>query len=136
MPERRVVDTSVASLFVKLPPDTRALAYLPHIDGKELTISFMTLAELFRWPIERGWGTRQVARLERYISLNYTVHYADEALCRAWADIRAGHQIDTADAWIAATARVRGVPLVTHNRRHFSGIAGVTIISEAPATQP
>jgi hypothetical protein len=36
--------------------DTRALAYRPHISGRLLGISFMTLAELDRWPLERNWG--------------------------------------------------------------------------------
>ena len=137
MLERLVVDTSVVSLFIKLPPDTRALDYLPHLEGKQLIISFMTLAELRRWSIERGWGTRRQAWLERYLSQNYTVHYADDALCREWAEIvvaarRAGREIDTADAWIAATAVAQRLPLATHNRRHFTSVPRLQIISEAP----
>jgi predicted nucleic acid-binding protein len=36
------------------------------------------------------------------------------------------------DLWIAATAIRRSIPLVTNNRKHFSVIPGLTIISEAP----
>ena len=37
-----------------------------------------------------------------------------------------------ADAWIAAAARKYNLPLLTHNRKHFEGIAGLTMLSEAP----
>jgi len=36
--------------------DTRAVAYRVHIAGRLLRIAFMTLAELERWSLERGWG--------------------------------------------------------------------------------
>lgn len=38
--------------------------------------------------------------------------------------------ISAADAWIAATALLYGVPLVTHNRKDFEGIDGLVVISE------
>jgi tRNA(fMet)-specific endonuclease VapC len=41
-----VVDTDVVSMLFK--GDTRAFAFLPHITGRLLGISFMTLAELER----------------------------------------------------------------------------------------
>jgi hypothetical protein len=41
-----VVDTDVVSLTFKR--DTRASLYRPHLDGRQLTISFMTVAELRR----------------------------------------------------------------------------------------
>jgi predicted nucleic acid-binding protein len=52
-----IVDTDVVSMLFK--GDTRALAYGPHITGRLLGISFMTLAELERWPLERNWGQRR-----------------------------------------------------------------------------
>ena len=38
--------------------------------------------------------------------------------------------LNEGDAWIAAVALRNGMPLVTHNRRHFEGIPGLTVISE------
>jgi tRNA(fMet)-specific endonuclease VapC len=35
-----------------------------------------------------------------------------------------------ADAWAAAVALRHGLPLVTHNRKHFEPVPGLTIISE------
>ena len=45
-----IVDTDVVSMLFK--GDTRAVAYQHHIAGRLLGISFMTLAELERWPLE------------------------------------------------------------------------------------
>jgi predicted nucleic acid-binding protein len=38
--------------------------------------------------------------------------------------------IDTADAWIAATALALNCPLVTHDAADFAGVPGLKIISE------
>jgi predicted nucleic acid-binding protein len=40
--------------------------------------------------------------------------------------------IEPGDAWIAATALQFGVPLVTHNRKDYAAVKGLTLISEAP----
>ncbi len=42
--------------------------------------------------------------------------------------LRQQHRIRLPDAVIAATALVRGVPLVTRNRRDFQAIDGLTVI--------
>ena len=49
-----VVDTDVVSFFAK--NDTRFADYAPELDGKELILSFMTLAELYLWQELRNWG--------------------------------------------------------------------------------
>lgn len=69
MPERRLIDTSVLSLFLKR--DTRAVAYLPHLVGTIGIISFITLAELYRWPEERRSGTARHTDL-----IHLLAHYA------------------------------------------------------------
>ena len=137
MPERRVVNTSVVSLFLKARPTPDATRYEPHLDGFDLILSFMTIAELHRWATVRHWGTMRSVRMERYLAHAYTVRHSDVALCRRWAvligDLQGrGRIISEADAWIAATALVLGVPLVSHNRRDFAGIPSLTLISEAP----
>ena len=134
MPERRLVDTSVLSLILKR--DTRAAAYLPHLAERVGVLSFITLAELYRWPEERNWGLRRRAALARLLE-SYEMAYPDEALCRRWGLLmaavrRAGRPLPFADSWIAATALHLGLPLVTHNPRDFRGIEGLTVISEVP----
>lgn len=41
----------------------------------------------------------------------------------------AGKEI-TADAWVAATALLHDIPVVTNNRKHFVGVDGLAVISE------
>ena len=57
MPERRLVATSVLSLILK--GDTRTATYLPHLADRIGVLSFITLAELYRWPEARDWGPRR-----------------------------------------------------------------------------
>ncbi len=135
MLERCLVDTSVLSLILKR--DTRAAAYRSHLAGRVGVLSFITLAELYRWPEERDWGPRRRAELDRLLAA-YEVAYPDEGLCRQWARLMAtvkaaGRPLPLADSWIAATALYLALPLVTHNPSDFRGIAGLTVISEAPA---
>ena len=55
--------------------------------------------------------------------------------CDRWAkamnDARfRGRPVAAADAWVAATALLLDVPLVTHNGIHYAGIDGLRVISE------
>lgn len=51
MSDRLVVDTDVVSFVFK--GDTRAKLYAPHLSGRQLVVSFMTVAELYRWSEEK-----------------------------------------------------------------------------------
>ena len=60
----------------------------------------------------------------------------DRALCLWWAEAccsaqRNGYVVETADAWIAATALLHDIPLVTNNPDDFRGIDGLTILTAA-----
>lgn len=130
----RVVDTDVVSFLFK--NDSRAQLYRSHLAGHLLVLSFMTVAELERWAIEHNWGTVRRSRLEESLR-NFTIYPFDRAICTKWAEItvmarRNGRPIESKDAWIAATALSHDVPLVTHNRKHYDGVKGLTLISEAP----
>ena len=46
-----VVDTDVLSFLYK--KDTRARLYEPHLNDPSFIVSFMSLAELRRWTLER-----------------------------------------------------------------------------------
>ena len=54
-----VVDTDVVSFLLK--GDTRAQSYRPHLQGKTLVLSFMTVAELYQWAFIRNWGKQKLA---------------------------------------------------------------------------
>jgi predicted nucleic acid-binding protein len=129
-----VVDTDVVSFLYKR--DTRVLLYTSHLDGKLTLISFMTIAELHRWTLERQWGEKRRRDLEKFLDKFAIVEYV-KALCFKWAEAtysarRNGRPVGVADAWIAATALLENAPLVTHNRTHYAGISNLQVISEAP----
>jgi tRNA(fMet)-specific endonuclease VapC len=128
-----VVDTDVWSYLYKGRDEARL--YQHHLFGNLLVISFQTQAELLRWGLSAGWGTRRRQHLESRIQ-KYVIEYSSYALSLRWAEAmesskRNGQPIGAADAWIAATALYLGVPLITHNRKHFIGVDRLKIISEA-----
>ena len=128
-----VVDTDVLSFVFK--HHTIAQQYEPDLQGAIALISFMTVAELERWALERRWNDQRVYWLRLYLK-GFTVVPSSPDLCRKWAAAMdgaraAGHRIECADAWIAATALVYDVPLVTHNIADYLGVPGLKTISHA-----
>ena len=130
-----VIDTDVLSYILK--GDTRATPYQQYLTNTIVVISFMSVAELERWAIERNWSATRRVGLRRFLD-TFVTRPVDRALCETWATImadarRRGTPIAHADAWIAATAQLEGLPLVTNNLRHFSVVAGLTIRTETLA---
>jgi len=126
-----IVDTDVVSMFFK--GDSRARSYGAFVTGRLLGISFMTLAELDRWSLDRNWGTARRAELERYLS-KYTMLLANRELCSVWAKVswearKKGRPIQTADAWIAASAHHYQVPLITNNANDYTMITGLELLT-------
>jgi tRNA(fMet)-specific endonuclease VapC len=129
-----VVDTDVVSFIFK--GDTRGDLYALHLTDKLSVISFMTLAELERWALQHQWGAARYNGLKTHLQ-EYIITHSDPALCYKWAEVvvsarRNGRPIRTADAWVAATALLYNIPLVTHNRNHYVGVDGLSVVSEAP----
>lgn len=110
-----LIDTDIASFIFKA--SDYATPYLPLLNGHDLAISFVTVAELYQWAILRQWGERRLEQLKQSL-LNYIIIPSDELLCQEWAKVRAerhviGRPILPQDAWIAATALRHDLPLVT-----------------------
>jgi tRNA(fMet)-specific endonuclease VapC len=131
---RVLVDTSVVSYLLK--KHSLAPLYWEILRGNLLGVSFMTVAELYRWPIERNWSERRIDSLRLHLR-GYSVLPYDDAMSWEWARIksRRGRPVSDPDAWIAATAICYEVPLVTHNSRHFLNIEGLEIIT-VPSITP
>jgi tRNA(fMet)-specific endonuclease VapC len=127
-----LIDTDIVSFFYK--KDTRAKAYEAYVKGETLFISFITVAELYRWPFERNWGDAKKQELKEYLK-NYTVLPYDDALAWTWAELVGKtcreRPMALHDSWIAATALRHSLAIVTHNRKHFEHVPGLTIISES-----
>jgi tRNA(fMet)-specific endonuclease VapC len=136
-----IVDTDVVSILFK--GDSRAQRYRVHVSGRLLGICFMTLAELERWSLERGWGLMRRAELAQHLT-RYVVLPASRDLCARWAQVscearRKGHPIQTADAWVAASALHYEVPLITNNpsmRSPYSENAGSEPRAFCPIPSP
>jgi tRNA(fMet)-specific endonuclease VapC len=126
-----ILDTDVVSMLFK--GDSRARSYRGYMTDRLLGISFMTLAELDRWSLDRNWGRARKAELETYLS-KYTILPASRDLCSSWAKVswearKKGRPIQTADAWIAACALYYQVPLITNNASDYTMINWLEILT-------
>lgn len=124
-----VLDTGVVSFIFN--GDGRAQYYEQNIAGMRPVISFQTLEELYIWPIKNDWGDRRRNELSLHLAM-YEVIWANHELVRLSAELRAerekaGRRLNTADAWIAATALMLGCPLAYHDG-DFDGIPGLPVI--------
>ncbi len=126
--ERVVVDTSVISYLLKR--HSLAPLYQEQLRGRYLSISFMTVAELYRWSEVRGWGEGRISALISHLR-RYVILPSDDQTSWEWARItaRKGRPMPSADAWIAAAALRHKAPLVTHNPRDFQHIEGLSILT-------
>lgn len=129
-----LVDTDVASFLLK--GDSRVSAYAPFLQGQQLALSFMTVAELYQWAAIRKWGAQRRQRLDQTLT-TYLVVPVDIDMCRIWGALRAeqqsaGHTISPQDAWIAATALRHNVPLITHNASDYQFIPALDVRTAQP----
>lgn len=125
-----IVDTNIVSYFFRR--DTRAAAYESLVEGQTLFVSFMTVAELYKWPFQRNWSEAKKAELTQYLR-NYVVLPYDDQLAWSWAELvsitRRSRPMSFEDSWIAATALRHDMPVVTHNRKHFDDVPGLKVIT-------
>jgi predicted nucleic acid-binding protein len=124
-----LLDTNVVSYLMN--GHSIARRFFPYLAGKTLTISFMTVAEMFEGAARAAWGPIRIQQLEQVLQ-SYLVIGSSPRICRAWGDVRSMRRqrpISAQDAWIAATALVRAVPLATNDVPGFSGIAGLQILA-------
>ena len=131
-----VLDTDVVSFLFK--NDTRAQDYLPHLRDRQWLISFMTEAELEQWALLSNWHARSVDWLRVFLA-RFVIVPSSRDLVLKWAEVmvaarRAGRRLETADAWVAATAMLYQAPLMTHNANDYLGVPGLTLICE-PGTK-
>ena len=97
------------------PHDTRGAIYRPHVKGKLVAVSFVTVGELLFGARKRNWGPTKVAELDRRLQAVVIVPY-DRELCETYADLKvkleaAGRRVEDNDLWIAASAIRHDVPL-------------------------
>ena len=127
-----LVDTNVVSEWVKPRPNPGVVAWLADTDEDQVFLSVVTLAEL-RHGIERiGAGRRQrqlSAWLENELPMRFEgrILSIDTAIADACGKLAArseatGRPVEAMDAFLAATAQVHQLTLVTRNTAHFHSI--------------
>jgi tRNA(fMet)-specific endonuclease VapC len=130
-----LLDTDVFSYLMK-SHDTRADAYRPHVKGKTVAVSFITVGELYYGAEKKKWSGKTLLNLEERLKAVVIVPY-DAELCRTFGKVRAslpkGVVVATNDLWIASCAIRHAISLISNNRKHFERIPGLKLISEVPA---
>ena len=130
--EAVLLDTDVFSYLIK-EGDTRAELYRPHVKGKTIALSFITVGELYVWTIKRQWAAKRIADLEERLKAVVIVPY-DLDLCREYARVKCSlppqRNVAGNDLWIATCAIRHEIPLITHNRKHFDGVPRLVLTSQ------
>lgn len=127
-----LLDTNVVSEWAKPRPNPGVVAWLAGTNEDQVFLSVVTLAEL-RHGIERmatGQRQRQLgAWLENEIPMRFEgrVLSIDPAIADACGKLVArseaeGRPVEAMDAFLAATALVHQLTLVTRNTAHFDSI--------------
>jgi predicted nucleic acid-binding protein len=124
-----LLDTNVVSEWVKPRPDPGVIAWLGEVDEDRVFLSVVTLAELRYGIVRLTDGTRR-RRLDAWLSHELLLRFEgrllliDQAVADRWGEIvvrreAAGRPIGAMDAFIAATAHVHQLTLVTRNEADF-----------------
>jgi predicted nucleic acid-binding protein len=124
-----LLDTNVVSEWVKPRPDPGVIRWLADVDEDRVFLSVVTLAEL-RYGIERLADGSRRRRLDGWLRDELPLRFegrllpVDAPIADRWGEVvarreAAGRPIGIIDAFIAATANVRALKLVTRNEVDF-----------------
>ncbi len=133
-----LLDTDVFSYLLN-QNDRRADFYRPQVQDKILSVSFVTVGELYYGAVKKQWGVGRVAALETRLAAVVVIPY-DIDVCRAYAKLKGEAKtakgtdrvVGANDLWVASCAIRHGLPLVSNNRKHFEGLPGLRLISQDP----
>lgn len=126
-----LLDTNLVSEWVRPRPDPGVVSWIAQADEDRLFLSVVTLAEIRRG-IERLEPGARRRQLDAWLRETLPERFAgrllpvDAAVAGRWGEIvarreAAGRPIGSMDAFIAATAVVHALALVTRNTRDFEG---------------
>lgn len=128
-----LLDTNVVSELRKPKPHGGVLEWFSRVEDDRLHVSVVTLAEIQAGiEITRDQDAIKAAELEAWldaVSATYNVIAMDAATFRLWARLM-HRRSDTVyeDAMIAATAKQRGLTVVTRNVAEFKPF-GVKVLN-------
>ena len=124
-----LLDTNVVSEWVTPQPNPRVIAWLAEVDEDRVFLSVVTLAELRSGVASLAAGRRR-DRLDAWLSQDLPTRFdgrvlpVDAAIADGWGRIiatakAAGRPIHAMDAFLAATAHIHQLTLVTRNVSDF-----------------
>jgi toxin FitB len=124
-----LLDTNVVSEWVKPQPNQGLMAWLSQADEDQTFLSVVTITEL-RYGIERMVAGTRRRRLDQWLSEDLPLRFegrilpVDATIADACGKLIArsetlGRPIEARDAFIAATAEVYALTLVTRNASDF-----------------
>ena len=132
-----LLDTNIISEWVRPRPDPGVVAWMSEIDEDRAFLSVVTLAEL-RHGIDRMPSGRRCDQLNAWLSEELPSRFdgrvlaIDPVVANAWGRVVAhrnahGRPIGVMDAFIAASALVHGLTLVTRNTTDFDATVDAII---------
>jgi hypothetical protein len=127
-----LLDTNVVSEWTKPRPHPGIVAWLADVDEDRVFLSVVTLAEI-RHGIERLPAGARKRRLDTWLRDELPLRFEgrilpiDAVVADRWGQVVArreatGRPIGAIDAFIAATANVHGLQLVTRNEPDFQSV--------------
>jgi predicted nucleic acid-binding protein len=130
-----LLDTNAISEWQKPRPNRGVLAWMNATDEDSLFLSVVTLAEL-RYGTERMAAGGRRVRYEKWLESELPMRFegrvlpVNPAVADMWGRLVArgaasGRLINAMDAYLAATAEVHSLTLVTRNVSHFSLLKSV-----------
>lgn len=133
-----LLDTNVVSEWARPRPEPRLVAWLADVDEDRVFLSVITLAELQRGIESLPVGAKRdrlLAWLDEDLLERFESRMIDvtPGVARDWGAVcvlahRAGKHIGAMDAFLAATARVQGLTLVTRNDADYRAV-GVELLN-------
>lgn len=127
-----LLDTNVISEPTKAPPNAGVLTWLATVDEDSIFMSVVTVTEL-RYGIDRLPSGKRRSRLDTWLRQELIPRFEGrivpvdleiaDACGRLVARSEAmGRQLEPRDAFLAATAEVHGLAMVTRNVSDFESI--------------
>jgi len=127
-----LLDTNVVSEWMKPHPNPGVVAWLANVDEDRVFLSVITLTEL-RYGIERMPPGHRRKRLAEWLEQELPLRFEDRILAidAAVADAcgklvarseTLGRRLEAMDAFLAATAEVHRLTLVTRNTSDFQAM--------------
>ncbi len=124
-----LLDTNAVSEWVKPQPNPGLICWMAAADEDRIFISVVSLAEL-HYGVERMPASRRRSRLELWLQHELPLRFenrillVDTNIAEAWGKAvsrseAAGRPIGAIDAFLAATAEIHQLTLVTRNVSDF-----------------